>query len=893
VPTFASGTRLGPYEIIELLGAGAMGEVYRARDTRLDRDVAIKILPHALAADPARLQRFEHEARAAAALNHPNILAVYDVGQEGGAPYIVSEYLRGRTLRERLEDTSMLPVKKAVTYAVQIATGLAAAHEHGIVHRDLKPENLFITSDDRLKILDFGIAKLTEAEGPSSSTVKTVAPGTQPGFVIGTVGYMAPEQIRGLAADRRSDIFSFGAVLYEMLCGRRAFTGTTNADVMTAILKEDPPDLTVVEPRVPPILGRVVERCLEKSPVDRFQSTEDLAFALEGLAASADTGSVTPHATEEPMAARKWPYAAAAVAVLLVLGVVATTYLRLPSSSIGVIRLPVPPPRGAATITPATDMMSLSPDGKRLLFPAASGDGTERLWVRSLNAIDALPIAGTESGTYPFWSPDGRSIGFFAEGKLKKIDAAGGSPTTLVDAPQPAGATWSANGVIVFSSAGRLHRISSAGGSAAPLLGANEGRTGSTFANPTFLPDGRHLLYLDTGSGGVNEGAIYAGSIDSRERTVVLKTASNVSYGEDYLFFLRDTTLMAQPFNASRLALTGDALPVAEQIERASGGAARGAFAVADRVLAYQANEGGPRVATNLTWIDRAGIQTGTVGDRGDYGDVTLSPDGSRAAVSVLESLGGRDVWIFDVARGVSTRFTFDAKENLSSTWSPDGSRIAFSSRRNGHDDVFVKPSSGGGADQPLLVDNFDKLPMDWSPDGRSLLFANGNLSIVGSRGSLWILPLAGGKKPYSILDAPSFSQTRGQFSPDGKWLAYASNESGRFEIYAVSFPGQDHKARISTAGGNWPRWRRDGKELFYLTTPPDEGLHAAAIGVRGGNLIVGEDRTLFQVRWRNGVRYPYDASPDGQRFLFALLAEAQQTSPITLVVNWPSELKH
>jgi Tol biopolymer transport system component len=874
-----------------------MGEVYRAHDPRLGRDVAIKVLAQAVATDTGRLERFENEARAAAALNHPNILAVYDIGQHNGAPYIVSELLHGQTLRERLTPGTALPVRKAIGIAVQIANGLAAAHEKGIVHRDLKPENIFIGDGDQVKILDFGIAKLTETEAEAdagdATTAKTAAAGTQPGIVMGTVGYMAPEQVRGLTADRRSDIFSFGAILYEMLSGRRAFAEPTVADTMSAILKEHPPELTSIDPRVPPALARLVERCLEKAPVARFQSTRDLAFALAGFAAGPETGSgahaLPPHARISVS-----PWAAAGIAVLLaaIAGLAALPYFRPAPSEAQTVALPVPPPKDTSAINAAVRMMSISPDGTRLVFPAAGIDGSQRLWLRTLGAMDASVIPGTDDAEFPFWSADGRSLGFFADGKLKKIELGGGTPVSLCDAPQPSGGTWNAADAIVFSSGGRLQRISSAGGSPTTLPGANAGRAGSTFANPLFLPDGRHLLYLDTGAGGVAEAAIYAGAVDSADRVLVLKAASNLAYAQGYLFFLRDTTLMAQPFDPKQLALSRDAIPVAEQVQSVRAGAARGAFAVSNGLLAYQVISGGPVQPTDLTLFDRTGHPLGHLGDRGDYADLKLSPDGKLVALGVLDPSHGRELWTIDVERGVSTRLTFDRSDAQFPTWSPEGRRISYASRRSGHYDVYEKDVSGPG-ERPILVDSFDKYPQSWSTDGRFLLFTRGSLGVVGgARGSLWVLPAFGDRKPYVLLDAPPFNLYPGQFSADGRWILYTSNESGRSEIYAMAFPGLDHKVRISTAGGNWPRWRHDGKEIFYLALPPDNSLIAVGVNASGADLQVGEIDPMFSLQWKPGARYPYDVLPDGRRFLVASLVSPPPPAPITVVVNWIGLLK-
>ena len=661
--SLSAGARLGPYEIVALLGAGAMGEVYRARDSRLGRDVAVKVLPAGVAADPERLRRFEYEARAAAALNHPNILAVFDIGEHEGSPYIVSELLDGETLRERLQglatgssgganaaasaEQTRLPVRKALELAIQVANGLSAAHEKGIVHRDLKPENLFLTTDGRAKILDFGLAKLTQAEPAAASDSVPTNPGTQPGLLLGTVSYMSPEQVRGMAADHRSDIFSFGNILYEMLSGRRAFQRETIADTMSAILKDQPPELNTADRRIPSSVVRIVERCLEKSPAARFQSTHDLAFSLVGaVSALSDVGTVSGDVAAAVPSGRRpqlW-MVATIVFFLTTLALAAALLSRRPQETEGALRLSVAVPRGVFQINP---MIRVSPDGNQLLFAAMTSDRVSRLWIRPLNALDASPISGTDGASYPFWSPDGLSLGFFADGKLKKIDVRGGTAGGLCDAAPPeAGGTWNADGVIIFSSMGRLHRVSENGGVAVSMNLVNEETERSTLAHPLFLPDGRQYLYLDTGTGGVGEPKIYASALDSTSRTLIVAAASNVWYSQGYLFYLRNTTLMAHAFDPASLTLMGDPSPIAEQVQTAPAGAPRGAFAVSDRTLAYMTGPAARGIPSQLTWFDRNGKTVGMLGEQEDYGDVELSPTGSRAAVSVLNPPNGRDIWI-------------------------------------------------------------------------------------------------------------------------------------------------------------------------------------------------------------------------------------------------------
>ena len=628
----ASGARLGPYEIVALVGSGGMGEVYRARDPRLGRDVAVKVLPTAFSADPERLRRFEQEARAAAALNHPGILAVYDIGTEAGAPYIVSELLEGETLRDRLNRGSMpdsgsdaggLAIRKAVEYATQLARGLSAAHEKGIVHRDLKPENVFITADGRVKILDFGLAKLTEPSVAMAGAVSlpTAPVETQPGMLLGTMGYMAPEQVRGQTADHRADIFAFGAILYEILSGQRAFRGETAADTISAILDKDPPDLPMIERHIPPALGRIVDRCLEKSSAARFQSTHDLAFALEGVSGHSDYGVVAAAPTV-PSKKNRRELAAWALAGLLAVVVVgggAAQYLRRPAQEEqAAIRFWIRSPDGAALVSGAAGSGAVSPDGRKLVFAATRGaGGSQMLWVRALDSLEARVLAGTEHiggggtvGAGAFWSLDSRFIAFFAGGKLKKIDIAGGAPQALCDTPgYYFGGAWSRDGVIVFGTTTTgLFRVAATGGQPTSATTLDRGRQEGSHRRPAFLPDGRRFTYLAQPGN-----TIYVGSLDSPDVTRLLNADSGAVYSAGHLLFVRQGTLFAQMFDANQLRLSGDAIPIADPIA-GTPAAGSSAFAVSENgVLMYVTGSGVVNVS-QLTWFDRSGKSLGSVG---------------------------------------------------------------------------------------------------------------------------------------------------------------------------------------------------------------------------------------------------------------------------------------
>jgi Tol biopolymer transport system component len=896
----AAGDRLGPYEILAPLSAGGMGEVYRARDPRLGRDVAIKVLPSAFSDNTGRLVRFEQEARAAAALNHPNILSVYDIGQQAGAPYIVSELLGGQTLRDLL--TSGLPLRKAVDYAGQIARGLAAAHDKGIVHRDLKPENVFVTTDGRAKILDFGIAKLTQRESTDGVSDLTTQSNTDLGFVLGTVGYMAPEQVRGLPADHRSDIFAFGVVLYEMLSGQRAFRRETSVETMNAILKEDPPDLPIAERHIPPALARIVDRCVQKAPASRFQSTGDLAFALEAL--SSQSGATPASTIRMPPATTSWRdrltwalVAVLAIITVAAMGLGAIAYFGRTPVAVEATRFFVTPPEGWALAiqsqgTPAVGSLAVSPDGRQLAFVGRNAAGGTLIWVRPLDTLTAKGLPGTEGASSPFWSPDSRSLGFFADGKLKKIDVAGGPPVTLCDAAPGISGAWSTNGVIVFSPAPAtvLQKVSASGGVPVPATIRTEGTAETGHARPMFLPDGRHFLYRANMSALVR-GPVFVASLDSTERTQLIEIDStNVLFSQRHLLFLRETTLTAQPFDPDRLTMTGEPFPVAEQI-RISGAPPFGFFSASDSgVLAYQTGKAAG--APQLAWLDRTGKTLSTISDPAAYADLALSPDGKRALISLF---GQGDIYVLDLEHnGVSTRLTFDAASNVTPLWSPDGKQVVFRSIRQGNFGLYRKTSSGVGGEELLVTDRVNKFATDWSSDGRFLLYASAR---ADSALDLWVLPLSGDRKPFPYLQTPA-SEGWGKFSPDGRWIAYTSTESGREEVYVGPFDGSSSSAsggkwQISTGGGSQPSWHRDGKEIFYVSLDSSTMLMAAEVNAQGPAFSVGPVKPLFRVRPPGTPRSFYQISPDGKRLLVNVPPAIEAApSPITVVVNWLAGVK-
>jgi serine/threonine protein kinase len=883
------GTLLGPYEVFSLLGAGGMGEVYRARDTRLGRDVAVKVLPASFSSDPDRLHRFEQEACAAGALNHPNILSIHDIGTHDGAPYVVSELLEGETLRKRLSGTT-LPQRRTIDYALQLAHGLAAAHEKGIVHRDLKPDNIFITKDGRVKILDFGLAKLIQADGHERQTdIPTRRVDTDPGVVMGTVGYMSPEQVRGQTVDHRSDIFALGAIVYEMLSGQRAFRGASPADTMSAILKEDPPDLTATNHNVSPALERLVDHCLEKNPEERFHSARDLAFALEALSAST-AGSTETLAVAAPLPRpiSRRELISWSLAALLFLAVVALAMVtfRRPQTKEGELsRFYIYPPE-KTSFGGAADF--ISPDGRKLIFIVLGAGGMPRLWVRSIDSLDARPIPDSEPASQGFCSPDSLFVAFFSGGKLKKVDVSGGAAQTLADVQTSRGGTWGKDGVILFAPAfsGGLFRVSAAGGEVTQVTKLDASRNESGHYWPHFLPDGRHFLYLARSSKRETTG-IYIGSLDSAESKMLVQSDAGARYAPPgYLLFLKDGALMAQPFDVEKLELSGEPSLITEVVGfNPENG--RSFFCASDNgILVYRPRRLG---ISNFAWFDRAGKELGTVGTPEIQFSPSLSPNEKIVAMVRADRSSGSDIWLLDVSRQSSSRFTFDPAVDSNPVWSPDGTRIVFSSNKSGPYDLYWKLSSGAGNEELLFKSDNAKFVTDWSSDGRFILYTD---SAPVSFGDVWALPLFGDKKPILVVQS-TFNEGQGKFSPDGRWITYVSTESGMPQVYVQSFPPAGGKWMISINGGGQPRWRPDGKELFYY------GLDGKFMGVtvkaNGNNFEAGSPSQLFEVRPAGGAPTagpPYAVSRDGQRFLINVVAEDSSPVPAVVVQNWTASLK-
>jgi len=873
----ASGTKLGPYEIQSPLGAGGMGEVYRARDTRLGRDVAIKVLPSHLSSDPDLKARFEREAKAISALSHPHICHLYDIGSQGGTDYLVMELLEGESLADRLRK-GPLPLKQALQYGVEIAEALEKAHTSGIVHRDLKPGNIMLTKSGA-KLLDFGLAKPAQSVGAlASGSMATMSkPLTVEGTIVGTIQYMAPEQVQGHDADARSDVFALGAVLYEMVTGKRAFAGKSQISVMSAILEKEPEAVSSAQPLASPALNHVIQRALAKDPNDRWQTARDLIQELKWSAESAAFPSAavptsTGRTTRESLA---WIIAGALVVILIV----GAIWWRSSKPSSETMYFPAPLP------FPATDI-AVAPNGHTIAVVGYQESARKNvLWIYELGSHDARSLAGTEGATYPFWSADGRSLAFFADAQLKKLEIAGGPVQTICDAPSGRGGTWNKDGVIVFArivNAG-LYRVPASGGTPTQISEIDKSRGASGLRWPVFLPDGKHFLYLAanfTGQKGAN--VIYVGSLDSNEKHFVVESTANAAYAAPgYLLYYRDKTLLAQPFDLKRFALTGEPtviLPDVQFLPQVK----RAVFAVSDQGLLL-AQSGSEAALSQLMWFDRKGNAVGRVGKPEVYGNVFLSPNGKSVATDKTDmSSLNIDVWTYELQSDSAKRLTFDPGIDSVPIWSPDTTRLVFSSNRQIYFGLYVKNSDGATDEKSIVQDETGNFPSDWSRDGKYILYCRG--PDVG----LLTFPEL---KSSLFLKAPSVLRNA-QFSPDGKWVAYASNESGKWEIYVTSFPDARGKWQVSTGGGEQPRWRGDGKELFYLSL--DEKMMAAPV-TTGAHFDAGTPVALFQATPRQPVLvydlFVYDVSRDGQRFLINTQVKQADSTPMSVILNWPAKL--
>ena len=882
----SAGTRLGPYEIIAPLGAGGMGEVYRARDARLERTVAIKVLSSHLSDDPDLKQRFEREAKTISQLNHPNICTLYDVGHENSTDYLVMEFLEGESLAERLR-RGPLPLKEIIAVGCDIADALDRAHRAGIVHRDLKPGNIMLTKSGT-KLLDFGLAKpavmgasVGSGSAPLLSAAMTVtspspqySPLTRQGTLVGTVQYMSPEQIQGSEADARSDIFALGAVLYEMATGKRPFDGKSQIKVASAILEDEPQPVSAVLKTSPPGLDRLVHTCLAKSPDERFQSALDVKLELKWLS-TAQPGS----ASTRPRPAGWVAYTAlASIAVVAAILLWARFTQTAPRAMQFTAALPF-----------SARSMAVAPNGHTFALAAYREEIHKvGLFLYEIGATDAKPIAGTDGATFPFWSPDGRAIGFFADGKLKRFDLDSASVRTLCDAPNGRGGAWSKTGVILFTPIGTLNggimSVSDNGGTAVKFNFPSPSNDENTFRWPVFLPDGKHYLFLAGNIRGDSElNKLYVGSIDKQsEKRFLTKTIYNGGYADGYLFFVRDGAIQAQQLDLSSYQLTGDVVRVFDNVKLQSR-IMHAAFAAGgDIVVAQKAGEAS---LSRITWYDRSGKIISDSIPPDAYGNLAISPDGKYVVIDKTDtSNDNTDVFIYTLARSSFRRLTFDPAIDAVPIWSPDGGRIAFGSSRGHNFDIYVKPADGSQPERKLeLPGGVDMLPLDWSLDGHNLLYL--------AEPDLWVYSFTDGKS-HSFLKANA-SLNGAQFSPDGKWVAYSSNESGRWEVYVTSFPDARGKWQVSTNGGEQPRWRGDGKEIYFLS--PDARLMAASVDTKT-EFESGTPTVLFQTDPRERVATTeviiYSVSHDGQRFLVNTNYNNGSAHPISVVLNWKSEMK-
>jgi eukaryotic-like serine/threonine-protein kinase len=893
------GTRLGPYEIVAPLGAGGMGEVYRARDTRLDRPLAIKIIPLHLADRIEARERFEREARAISGLNHPNICQLHDIGEENGIHFLVMELLEGETLAYRLL-RGPLPIEQVLRYGAEIADGLERAHRSGVVHRDLKPGNIMLTKSGA-KLMDFGLAK--EVAIPRSSAAQAVTinvtpsgpvspsasarrrdgsnPLTGEGVIIGTFHYMAPEQIEGKEADSRSDIFSLGAVLYEMTTGKRAFEGKTMASVAAAVIASEPKPVSMLQPLSPPALEHVITQCMMKDPDERWQSALDLQRELKWIqVAGSQAGTASPIVARRKRRIRlAW---AAAVLFALLLGL--ATGLLLPSgrpaSSLTVaLNLPV-----GFHLDTLNASLALSPDGQKLVFAAVGPEGVQRLWLRSLNGQDPQPMSGTEGATYPFWSPDSKSIGFFASKKLRKIDVSTGTVQTLCNAPAARGGAWNDRGVIVFSPDYQtgLYQVPATGGT--PTLVTN-GDKKFSHRLPQFLPDGRHVLFFSGWETNAKENGIFSVDLETKKIKPVASEQSEGRYVAGYLVFLRGSNLMAQPLDAANQTTTGEPLLIAENVVR-NPDRYTGEFTFsATGMLLYQT---GPSISkSQLTIYDAEGGKIGPIGEAKTFQpEVALSPDDRKVAVSARDSEGRSVIWVHDLSNGVGTRLTFGGLSYLDPVWSADGKKLAFDAD-NGS--VFVQASDGSAPAQTVLTDASPKSTNSWSPDGRFLALQQE----LDNSPDLWILPLAGDRKPVSFISGPTW-EAEGTFSPNGKWFAYTSDETGRYEVYVVPFPGTGGKLQVSSGGGQMPEWILGGHQLAYVNETHNVVL--VEMNEIQDRMEIGRSKLLF-----GGHPLPvlpgFDASgesstpvyltQDAKRIVLLVPTDFGSITALTLVTNW------
>jgi eukaryotic-like serine/threonine-protein kinase len=882
--TLKLGTHLGSYEVLAAIGSGGMGEVYSAHDNKLGRDVAIKVLPEAFARDPERLSRFQREAKMLASLNHPNIAAIYGLDEDASRNYLVMELIPGETLRERIAREGPLPLEEALGICRQITEGMEAAHDKGIVHRDLKPANVKMTPEGKVKVLDFGLAKaLTDdAAGSDPSTSPTLsAAATLQGVILGTAAYMSPEQARGKAVDKRTDIWAFGCVLYELLTGKQAFAGETVTEILAAVLKGEP-DWQALPATTPTKVRDLLRRCLQKDVNRRARDAGDVRIEIEEALAAPNVGSTTAApATRGWRQTLLWSIASS-VGVAILAAIVVWNLKPSPPQPVSRVVITLPPGQQLAGLD-SGPAVALSPDGTRLAYVARQG-GTQQLYLRALDSLEAKPIPGTEGGVSPFFSPDGQWVGFFAGGKLKKVAVSGGAALTLGDAALPRGASWGSQGTIALATnVSALQQVSDAGGTPQPLTRLEKGDVSQRW--PEFLPGGKAVLFA-VGTSGINfsNAQVAVQSVGTGERRNLVQGGTHPRYSPSgHLVYAQGGSLMAVPFDPQRLEVTGTAVPVVEGVVQSPiSGAAQYNFSPTGSLVYVS---GGVQSAQSRpVWVSRNATEQPLAAPARAYLGPRLSPDGRRLALTITEQES--QVWLYDLSRETLTRFTFEGNVNNVPVWTPDGKRIAFESNKEGPPNLFWQLADGSGGLERLTTSEYLHAPSSWSPDGQRLAFFEVNPT---TQRDIWVLRL-GDRKAQPFLQT-RFDEAVPRFSPDGHWLAYISNESGRYEVYVQPYPGPGGKWQISTEGGTEPAWNPNGRELFYRS---GDKMMAVDIATQPG-LAAGTPRMLFEGRYEPAP-FPidnYDVSPDGQRFLMLKPSE-QQSAPtqINVVLNWFEELK-